>query len=173
MSELSESHCPALRLAQASRKAYHTGSKSGYSSWSSPLNRRKASLPSIARASLRPARSLVIPISKVGHALVPDPGRQRINDDQVQLIQIDRRLPVDATVSRPQRNLSGVRVNQPTVLVVVLIGQRAGDLRQIDPAQVKHQARIGRLTARAPEPKARPKADPDVGLDHNSVFVAA
>jgi len=39
------------------------------------------------------------------------------------------------------------------VFVVVLVGQRAGDLLQIDAAQVKHQARIGRLTACAPGPK--------------------
>ena len=38
-------------------KAYHTGSRSGYSSWSSSLNRRKAPLLWIARPSLRPARS--------------------------------------------------------------------------------------------------------------------
>lgn len=64
MSELSASHCTARRLARASRKAYHTGSRSGYSSWSSSLNRRKAPLPRIARASLRPARSSVIASAK-------------------------------------------------------------------------------------------------------------
>ncbi len=39
------------------RNAYHAGSRSGYSSWSSSLKRRKAPLPWMARVSLRPARS--------------------------------------------------------------------------------------------------------------------
>ncbi len=64
MRELSASHCTARRLARVSRNAYHAGSRSGYSSWSSSLNRRKAPLPWIARASLYPARSSVIPSAK-------------------------------------------------------------------------------------------------------------
>jgi hypothetical protein len=30
---------------------------------------------------------------EVGYALVPGPVRQRIDDDQVQLVEVDRRLP--------------------------------------------------------------------------------
>jgi hypothetical protein len=50
-------------------------------------------------------------VCEVGHVLVPDPRRQRINHDQVQLIEVDRRLPVDAGVGRPERDLSRVRVD--------------------------------------------------------------
>jgi len=60
MSELPASHSTARRLARVSRKAYHAGSRCGYSSCSSFLNRRKAPLPSMARASRRPARSSLI-----------------------------------------------------------------------------------------------------------------
>ena len=49
-------------------------------------------------------------------------------------------LPVDAGVSGPERDLPRVRVGQPVVFVVGLVGQRAGDLLQIEAAQVKHQA---------------------------------
>jgi hypothetical protein len=86
MRELYASHCTARRLAL---KAYHAGRRSGYSSWSSSLTRRKAPLPWTARASLRPARSLVS-VGEVGHVQVPDPGRQRINDDQIQLVEVGR-----------------------------------------------------------------------------------
>jgi hypothetical protein len=137
MRELSESHCTARRLARASWKACHAGSRSGYSSWSSSLNRRKAPLPWIARASL-----IGCSVGEVGHVLVPDPGRQRVNDDQVQIVEVDRRLPVDAGIGRPERNISGFRVDKPVVFVVVLVGQRGGDLLQIDAAQVKHKAKI-------------------------------
>jgi len=44
------------------------------------------------------------------------------------------------------------------VFVVVLIGQRAGDLLQINAAQVKHQARIGLLTASLQARNARSAA---------------
>jgi hypothetical protein len=79
---------------------------------------------------------------EVGHVLVPDPGRQRLDDDQVQFIEVDWGLPVDAGVSGPERDLSRVRIDQPVVFVIGLVGQRAGDLLQIEAAQVKLQARI-------------------------------
>jgi len=79
---------------------------------------------------------------KVGHVLVPDVGGQWIDADQVQLVEVDRRLPVDAGVGRPERDLPGLRVDQPPVFVVGLVGQRVGDLLQIEAAQVKHQTRI-------------------------------
>jgi hypothetical protein len=79
---------------------------------------------------------------EVGHVLVPDPGRQRLDEDQVQFVEVDGCLPVDAGVSRPERDLSCVRVDQPVVFVIGLAGQCAGDLFQIEAAQVKHQARI-------------------------------
>jgi hypothetical protein len=57
-------------------------------------------------------------VGEVGHVLIPDPGRQRLDDDQVQLIEVDRRLPVNAGVSRPERDLDRVRVDQLPVLVI-------------------------------------------------------
>jgi hypothetical protein len=57
MSELPLSHSTARRCARISRKAYQVGSRYGYTSCNSSLNRRKAPLPRIARASRRPARS--------------------------------------------------------------------------------------------------------------------
>ena len=141
MSELAASHCTARRLARVSRKAYQAGSRSGCSSWSSFLNRRKAPLPWIARASLRLARPSEIPPAKSAMS-VPDPGRQRLDEDQVQFIEADWCLPVDAGVSRPERDLSRVRIDQPVAFVIGLAGQPAGDLLQIEAAQAKHQARI-------------------------------
>jgi hypothetical protein len=79
---------------------------------------------------------------EVDHVLVPDPGRQRLDDDQVQFIEVDGCLPVDASVSRPEHDLSRVRVDQPVVFVIGLVGQCASDLLQIEAAQVKRQARI-------------------------------
>jgi hypothetical protein len=81
-------------------------------------------------------------VGEVGHVLIPDPGRQRLDDDQVQFIEVDWRLPVYTGVSRPERDLSRVRVDQPVVFVIGLVGQRVGDLLKIEAAQVKHQARI-------------------------------
>ena len=142
MSELSASHCTARRLARVSRKAYQAGSRSGCSSWSSSLNRRKAPLPWIARGQPAPGVLIGDPVGEVGHVLVPDPGRQRLDDDQVQFLEVNWCLPVDAGVSRPERDLSRVRVDQPVVFVIGPVGQRAGDLLQIETAQVKHQPRI-------------------------------
>ena len=81
-------------------------------------------------------------VGKVSHILIPDPGRQRIDDNQVQLIEVGRRLPVDAGTGRPEHDLSGARVDQPVVLIVGLVSQRVADLLQIDAAQIKHHARI-------------------------------
>jgi hypothetical protein len=105
-----------------------------------------------------PGAFLGYSVGEVGHVLVPDPGRQRIDDDQVQLIEVDRRLSVDAGVGRPEGDLSRVRVDQLVVFVAGLVGQRVRDLLQIEAAQVKHQARIGLsrcLRARSGTPDQR------------------
>jgi hypothetical protein len=79
---------------------------------------------------------------EVGHVLIPDPGWQWIDTDQVQLVEVDRCLAVDAGVGCPERDLSGLRVDQPPVFVVGLVGQRVADLLQVEAAQVQHHARI-------------------------------
>jgi hypothetical protein len=81
-------------------------------------------------------------LGEVGHVLVPDPGRQWIDADQVQFVEVDRCLAADAGVGGPEHDLSGLWVDQPPMIVIGLVGKRVGDLLQIDAAQVKHQARI-------------------------------
>ena len=123
MSELPASHRAARRLARVSRNSYHAGSRSGHSARSSLSNRPKAPLPWIARASLRPARSPVIPSAKPAMSRYQAPGGQRVEDGQVQLIEVGRRLAVDAGAGRPEHDLSRARVDQPVVLAAGPIGQ--------------------------------------------------
>ncbi len=72
---------------------------------------------------------------------------QRVDADQVQVVEIDGCLAVDAGVGRPERDLAGLRVDQPPVLVAVLVGQRVADLLQVETAQIQHQARIDRSSS--------------------------
>jgi hypothetical protein len=67
-------------------------------------------------------------LSEVRHVLIPDPGRQGIDADQVQIVEVDRRYPVDAGIGRPEYDLTGSRVDQPPVLIVGLISQRLRNL---------------------------------------------
>ena len=62
--------------------------------------------------------------------------------NQVQIVEVNRCLAVDAGVGVPERNLSGLRVDQPPVFVVGLVGQRAADLLQVEAAQVQDPTRI-------------------------------
>jgi hypothetical protein len=65
----------------------------------------------LALASPRqsPPGSLVADlISDVGHVLVPDVGRQRIEADQVQLVQVYWCLAVDSGVGCPEDDFSGL-----------------------------------------------------------------
>jgi hypothetical protein len=142
MSELSASHCTARRLARASRKAYQAGSRPRMLFAEFVLEPAEGSLALESPCQPAPGAFIGDPVGEVGHVLVPDPGRQRPDDDQVQFIEADRCLPVDAGVSRPEHDLAGVRVDQPVVFVIGLAGQGAGDLLQIEAAQVKHQPRI-------------------------------
>ena len=56
-----------------------------------------------------PGTFIGYPIGEVGHVLVPDPRRQRVDDYQVRLVEVDRRLAVDAGIGRPERDLSRAR----------------------------------------------------------------
>ena len=71
----------------------------------------------------------------------------RIDADQVQVVEVDGCLAVDAGAGRPERDLSGLRADQPPVFVVGLVGQRVADLLQVEAAQVQHQARIDRSSS--------------------------
>jgi hypothetical protein len=64
-------------------------------------------------------------------------------------VEVDRGLPVDAGAGRPERDLPGLWIDQPPVLVVGLVCQRAGDLLQIEGAQVNHETGIDPLHASA------------------------
>jgi len=81
-------------------------------------------------------------IGEVGHVLVPDGGRQRINADQVELVEAGGGLAVDPGAGRPENDFSGLRVDQPPVLVVGLVRQRGGDLFEVKVAQIQHRASV-------------------------------
>jgi len=73
-----------------------------------------------------------------------------VDTDQirVQAIKIDRMLAVDTAVGRPEHNLAGLRVDQPTVLVVMLVFKRRSDLSQIDSSQVERSTEVPGSTVR-------------------------
>ena len=62
--------------------------------------------------------------------------------DQIQIVEVNRCLAVDARVGCLERDLSGLRVDQLPVLAVGLVGQCVADLLQVEAAQVRHLARI-------------------------------
>ena len=80
MSELLASHWTARRLARTSRNAYHAGSRSGYSSWSSSPNRRKAPFPLTQRLLASGERVLDVPAKRAARARVFDTGQGRKTD---------------------------------------------------------------------------------------------
>jgi hypothetical protein len=69
---------------------------------------------------------------EVGHVLVPDVGRQRMDRDQVQVVEINGRVTIDATVRRPQHDRTRLRVDQPTLLVVGLVRECGGDFLEVE-----------------------------------------
>src|SRR4051812_19894999 len=105
-------------------------------------------------------------LGEVRHVLVPDPGRQGTDADQVQVVEVDWCLPVDAGVGRPEHHLPGLRVDQPAVLVVGLVSQRVSDLLKIQALQFKHGARIN------PAPELCPRYAPSQGRREREAFGA-
>ena len=103
---------------------------------------RPSPLQSLGQASA--GRAVADAVGEVGHVLKPHVGGERVDDHEVQLIDLDGILPVDARVAGPERHLARARVDQPSVLVVSLIRQRSGDLLNVDSAQVEHPLRVGR-----------------------------
>lgn len=81
---------------------------------------------------------------EVGHVLVPDVGRQRIDADQVQLVEVHRCLAIDAGVGRPEHDFTSLWVDQPPVLVVGLVRQCGGDLLKVEAVQIKHRTTVVR-----------------------------
>src|SRR5262245_51756737 len=89
-------------------------------------------------------------LDKVGHVLIPDMGGQRIDSDQVQLVEINRIAPVNPEVAGPEHDLTSLRVHQPPPIIRILILQRGRNLVQIETLQVKHQPRILRHPTSGP-----------------------
>jgi hypothetical protein len=54
---------------------------------------------------------------EVGHVLIPDPGWQRIDADQVQLVEVDRCLAVDAGVGLVGQRVAIEDVRREAVVV--------------------------------------------------------
>ena len=95
--------------------------------------------PPLQRAGQPSAgRPVADAVGEVGHVLIPDVRRERVDGNEVQLVDLDGVLPIDAGVAGPERHLARSRVDQPSVLVVGLIRERGGDLLNVDPAQVEH-----------------------------------
>jgi hypothetical protein len=63
-----------------------------------------------------------------------------------QVIEVDGCLAVDTGVGSPEHDLSGLRIDQPAMLVVGLVGKSGSDLLQVQAAQVKHRITISRQT---------------------------
>ena len=89
-------------------------------------------MPSSARLEALAGAALAEAVGEVGHVPIPDVGRERFDGDQVQLVELDGVLTVDAGVAGPRRNWTRSRVEQPSVLVVGLIRQGGGDLLDVD-----------------------------------------
>lgn len=80
--------------------------------------------------SRQPASGSVIagPLGEVGHVLVPDVGREGVDADQIQVIEVDGCLAVDTGVGSPEHDLPGLGIDQPAMLVVGLVGKSGSDL---------------------------------------------
>jgi hypothetical protein len=83
-------------------------------------------------------------LSEVSHVLVPNMGGERVDENEIQLVDLDGVLSVDARVAGPERHLARTRVDQPTVLVVGLIRERGCDPLNVDSTQVEHPLRVER-----------------------------
>lgn len=100
-------------------------------------------MPCSVRPKAVPGHAVADALGEVDHVLVPDVGRNGVDEDQVKLVEIDRVLPVDARVAGPEDHPATSRVDQPSMLVVGLICQGGGYLVNADTVQVQHPVRLG------------------------------
>lgn len=116
------------------------------------------------------------PVGEIGHVLVPDIGGKRIDGNQIQLLEVDRVLPIDACVNRSEHDMPGPWVDQPSVLVVGLIRQRRRNLVHVELVQVQHPFRVDpepSVEAGATGPRAeRPYQPPAVRSDQDGAWSA-
>jgi hypothetical protein len=67
--------------------------------------------------------------------------RERVAADQVQVVEVNGCLAVDPGVGGPEHDLSGLRIDQPAMLVVCLVRKSGSDLLQVKAAQIKLRPR--------------------------------
>lgn len=111
---------------------------SGSCSYTSFLKRRNAPLPCSDSLRRWPAAQSLMPLGVVDHVLIPRVQREGIDDDEVQLVDLDGILPVDARISGLEDDRTRSRIEHPSVVVVGLVRRRGGDLLNVDAVQVEH-----------------------------------
>ena len=81
-----------------------------------------------------------------------------MDGDEVQLVDLDGVLAVDARVAGPEDDLAGSRIEQPSMVVVRLIRQCGGDLLNVDAVQIEHtvssRTPVQRFGPVTPSPRA-------------------
>jgi len=87
-------------------------------------------------------------IGEVGHVLVADVGRHRIDADQIQLVKVNGGLAIDSGVGCPEHHFPGLWVDQPPVLVVGCSDQAHGHHNPVRGHGLRHY--VGDL--RSPSP---------------------
>jgi hypothetical protein len=114
-----------------------TQPKAGVLNVGSPNVRQlKVALP---RPGQAPAGRIVADaLSEVSDVLLPDVRRDRVDGNEVQVLDLGGVRTVDACVAGPERHLARWRVEQSTVLVVGLTRERGCDLLHVDSGHVEH-----------------------------------
>lgn len=101
---------------------------------------RSSSLQRLRQLST--GNSVADAIGKVSHVLKPHRRRQRVDEDQIELLDLDGVLPINARIAGPEDDLTRSRVDQPSVLKVSLIGESRCDLINIDSEKIEHPLRV-------------------------------
>src|SRR6478672_4918986 len=81
-------------------------------------------------------------VGKVGHVLKPHRRWQRVDEDEIELVDLDWVLPIDTRVAGPEGHLTRSRIDQPSMLVVSLISKSRCDVIHIDSAKIEHSLRV-------------------------------
>src|SRR3954467_12901796 len=99
------------------------------------LEPAKGSSPFQRGGQTPPGSSVAEAVGKVDHVLVPDVGREGIDEDEVQLVDLDGVLTVDAGVAGPEDDFARAWIQKPSMVKVLLIRQCGGDLLNVDAVQ--------------------------------------
>jgi hypothetical protein len=133
MSEFSASHCTARRRARVSRKGVPHWQQARILLVEFAFDAAEGTPAPDRPGQPAPGTFTGDPVGETGHVLVPDPTRQRADDSQVQLAEVDGSPVIEAGAGRPECHLARARADRPVVLAVALAGQRGGNLFQIGP----------------------------------------